>query len=310
MKKGGVGKYGKTIRDTGEREFWQSAKDNKIDWQYYYERLIELAVSMFEWKNLPDSIDPRYLELTLFSEGKAVYFNDEVLGNLALRCMIGGTWDVYQIPTLRTAFSSNGYHKSLNEENSVIIFNNMLHTDSVMPVIMYAKRLYEIDRTIDVNVQAQKTPVFIQCDETERLTMKNLYEKYTGNQPFIFGDKNMNPNSLKVLKTDAPYVADKLFTLKTQIWNEALTYLGIANVSFQKKERMISNEVMSNMGSTVANRHSKLESRREAVKKINKMFGTNIEVDFRSSYPDDMLEYEQKVKGNVATPLGQDKKDD
>ena len=267
-----------------DRQFWESAKYNNVTFMQYYNRLTELSISMFDWKNLPDTVDPRFMELTLFGDGMAVFFKDDVLGFLCLRCMIGGSWDVYQIPTIRTAYASNGYNLTLNPENSVIIFNNMIHSNSVLEVENYARRLWELDRIIDVNAKAQKTPVLIQCDETERLVMMNLYKKYEGNEPFIFGDRSLKPDSLKVLKTDAPYIADKIYMLKTQIWNEALTYLGISNINIQKKERMISDEVMRNQGGTIASRYSRLESRREACKKINDMFGLNIECDYREDY--------------------------
>ena len=185
---------------------------------------------------MPDSIDARFLELVLFSDGMAVFFRDEVMGYLSLRTMIGGHLNIYQIPTIRTAYASNGYNKMLDEDNSVIIFNNMLHTNSLLDVEQFAKRLYNLDRAIDVNANAQKTPILISCDETQRLTLKNLYMQYDGNVPVIYGDKNINPNALKVLTTEAPYVADKLYQLKIQIWNEALTYLGISNLNVQKKE--------------------------------------------------------------------------
>lgn len=267
-----------------DRNFWESAKYNKDGFMQYFDRLTELSISMFEWKNLPDTIDERFLELALFGDGMAIFFEDEVLGYLALRTMIGGRLDVYQIPTERTAYASNGYNKHLDNENSVIIFNNMIHTNSTRVVETYARRLYELDRIIDVNAKAQKTPVFIQCDETQRLTMKNLYMKYEGNEPFIFGDKLLNPNALKVLKTDAPYVADKIYQLKTQLWNEVLTYLGISNLNVQKKERMISDEVIRNQGGTIASRYSRLESRRKACEQINNMFGLDIECNYREDY--------------------------
>ena len=257
---------------------------NNAGYMQYFNRLTELAISMFEWKNLPDTIDDRFLELSLFGDGMCVFFEDEDIGYLALRCMIGGTWNVYQIPNDRTAYATNGYNKRLNSDNSVIIFNNMLHTNSTLDVEVFSKRLYELDRIIDVNAKAQKTPILIQCEETQRLTMKNLYMKYDGNEPYIFGDKNLNPNSLKVLKTDAPYVADKIYMLKTQLWNEALTYLGISNVNIQKKERMISDEVMRNQGGVIASRYSRLESRRRACEQINDMFGLNIWCDYREDY--------------------------
>lgn len=267
-----------------DRDFWESAKFNAAGYRQYFERLTELSVSMFEWSNLPDTIDARFLELALFGDGMAVFFEDEVLGYLALRTMVGGQLSVYQIPMQRTAYASNGYNRHLTDEDSVIIYNNMLHTPSTAIVERYAKRLYELDGIIDVNAKAQKTPILIQADETQRLTMKNLYMKYDGNTPYIFGDKSLNPNALKVLKTDAPYVADKIYTLKSQIWNEALTYLGISNLNVQKKERLISDEVTRNQGGTIASRYSRLESRREACGQINKMFGLDIWCDFREDY--------------------------
>ena len=264
-----------------DRFFWESAQMNNRTYLYYYNRLMELAISMFEWKNLPETIDPRFLELTLFADGKALYFNDDVMGDLALQMTYGGSFNVYRIPKDRRAYAVNGYNRSFNETNSVIIFNNLIHTNTMCDMEMYARRLYNIERTIDVNVNAQKTPVLVQATESQRLTMKNLYKEYEGNEPFIFGDKNLDINGMKVLKTDAPFVADKLMQLKFQIWNEAMTYLGISNVNMHKKERLLNDEVTRNMGSTVASRYSRLEARKQACKEINKMFNLDIDVEYR-----------------------------
>ena len=266
--------------------FVESAYMNNRTYQQYYNRLTELALSMFEWQNLPKTVDQRFLEMCLFSDGMCVFFEDEVLGYLGLRCMIGGKVNVYQIPTDRRAYATNGYQKELDGTNSVIIFNNYLHTNSMLDVEMFSKRLYNLDRAIDVNANAQKTPVLIQCDESQRLTMKNLYKQYEGNEPFIFGSKGLDGNGLKVLQTGAPYVADKLYELKTQIWNEALTYLGISNINVVKKERMITDEVTRNQCGTVASRYSRLESRRQACKQINEMFDLDIWVDYREDFQD------------------------
>lgn len=270
-------------RDT---QFGESAYMNNRTYMQYYNRLTELALSMFEWKNLPKTVDARYIEMCLFSDGMCVFFEDEVLGYLGLRCMIGGRLNVYQIPTDRKAYATNGYQKELDGTNSVIIFNNYLHTNSMLDVEMFSKRLYNLDRAIDVNANAQKTPVLIQCDESQRLTMKNLYKQYEGNEPFIFASKALDPNGVKVLQTGAPYVGDKLYELKTQIWNEALTYLGISNINVVKKERMITDEVTRNQGGTVASRYSRLESRRQACKQINEMFGLDIWVEYREDFQD------------------------
>lgn len=265
--------------------FEESLITNNLTYVQYLNRLTELAITMFEWKNLPPSVDARYLELHLFETGCMVYFNDDVLGNLCLDCIPQGRLGVYGDPVLRRAYSGyNNYQKLLKESNSVIIWNNYLHLNSILDIKMFAKRLYNLDRIIDVNSNAQKTPGFIQGTEKQRLTLLNLYKEYDGNAPFIFGDKNLDLNCLKFISTNAPYVCDKIYQLKTQIWNEALTYLGISNINIQKKERLITDEVTRNQGGTVASRYSRLESRREAVKKINAMFGTNIEVNYREDF--------------------------
>ena len=264
--------------------FYESLKRNKASYMLYFDRLTELAISMFEWTGLPDSIDPRFLELTLIGDGMSVFFEDDVLGYLALQTTIGGRLNVYRIPIERRAYSANGYQRSLTDKNSVIIFNNLLHTNGALELEHFSRKLWQLDRTIDVNVTAQKTPILITCDENDRLTMKNLYMKYEGNEPFIFGDKALSNKSLAVLKTDAPFLADKLYTLKKQIWNEALTYLGISNVNIEKRERLITDEVQRNSGGTVASRYSRLEARRQACREINKMFGLDVWCDYREDY--------------------------
>lgn len=264
-------------------KFWESATFNNASYMQYYYRLAELAITVFKWSNLPDTVDPRFLELALFIDGKAVFFEDEEMGYLCLQCAVNGGFNVYRIPINRRAYAVNGYQKKLTINDSVIIYNNYLRTNNALDVEMFAKRLYNLDRTIDVNINAQKTPIMILCDETQRLTMQNMYMQYDGNQPFIFGDKSLNPKAMTVLNTDAPYVADKLFELKEKIWNEALTYLGITNLSVNKKERLISDEVIRNQGGTIASRHSRLWARQHACEKINKMFGLNIWCEYADS---------------------------
>lgn len=276
-------------------KFWQSARRNNATYLQYYMHLAELAMSMFEWKNLPDTVDARFLELTLFEDGQIVFFKDEELGYLCLQCAVNGGFNVYRIPTNRRAYAVNGYQKNLTENDSVIIYNNFLRTNSMLDVRNFAERLYNIDRAIDVNINAQKTPILIKCDEQQRLTMLNTYQQYDGNQPVIFGDKALNTNAFQVLNTGAPLVADKLYVLKTQLWNECLTYLGISNINVQKKERLITDEVTRNQGGTIASRYARLESRRHACDQINRMFGLNVECNYREDYRDITLDAEHGI---------------
>lgn len=289
--------------------FEESLAMNDYTYIQYAYRLMELSISMFEWKNLPEGIDERFLEMVLFTDGQAVFFKDDELGNyLALQCLINGKLNVYRIPIRRRAFAVNGYQKQLTDKDSVIIFNNMLHTNSWLDVKMFAKRLYNLDRIIDVNANAQKTPILIKGNETQRLTLTNLYKEYDGNAPVIFADKSLDMNALQVLSTQAPYVADKIYQLKTQIWNEALTYLGISNVSFQKRERMVSDEVTRSQGGTVASRYSRLNARRQACEQINKMFGLNIECNFREDYQfsEEVMDFTKDNQSGEKENIGDD----
>lgn len=289
-------------RQRKNRECWESAYMNNRTYQYYYDRLMELAISMFEWKNLPPSIDPRFLELTLFSKGYAVFFKDKDLDDfVALTCMITGKWDIYRTPIDRRAYATNGYNKALDNTDSVLIYNNYLRMPSMKEIELFAERLYKLDRTIDVNINAQKTPVVISCTEAQRLTMKQLYMQWSGFEPFIFGDTNLDLNTIKVLNTNAPFVADKIQQLKTQIWNEAMTYLGISNVNTTKKERLITDEVTRELGSTVASKYTRLNARKDACKKINEMFNLNIDVEYREDFmfAEMVADSEHQVKGGI-----------
>ena len=263
-------------------QFAESLALNMLSYNEYVDMLVELCIATFKWDNLPPTVDERLIELALYNRGMAVYFKDEVIGDLCLQCLQNGQRDVYGVPIRRRAYSPyNHYQKELDNKNSVIVFNNLLRKPSFELVRMYAQRLWSLDRTIDVNVNACKTPILITCEEKERLSLLNMYKEYEGNAPIIKGDSSLNPKqTFQVLKTDAPYLADKLFQLKTQIWNEALTRLGIANVNTQKKERLVSDEIGVTTSSAVASRLSRKKARQDGAKKINEMFGTNITVDF------------------------------
>ena len=292
-----------------ERTFWDSAKTNNLTYANYYNRLVGIALSMFEWHNLPKTVDARFLEMALFADGKALFFKDDVMGYLGLQFMGTQPLSVYRIPLKRIAYSANGYHADYDETNSVIIWNNMTHTDSYCDVDEASKRLYEIQRTIDTNIKAQKTPVMITAKESQRLSMKQAYMQYDGNQPFIFADKDFDPNSIKALTTQAPYVADVLFNAKKEIWNEVLSSLGVPVTDRVKRERLLAAEIAGDKASSVAQQFVRLEPRKKACEEINEMFGLNVEVTYRRLDDMAMLDYELSVEGidaNMATAKAND----
>ena len=275
---------------TIQERFQKEAQIMNVDtYTYWYARLVEIAIAGFEWKNLPPEIDPRFLEMILCFDGKALFYFDDDLGEyVALQFFNSSTLDIYREPFKRTAFSPavNFRYKALDESESVIIWNNGLHLPEILPLRLYARRIAECERTIDVNVKGQKTPKIIRSTNEERLTIENLFKKYDGNIPFIFGSKNLaDMQDITVLDTTVPFVADKIQILKRQIFNEALTYFGIENANSEKKERLVSDEVASNYGGVDIARRTRLNARKLACRKINERFGLNIDVEFASTSP-------------------------
>lgn len=263
--------------------FKESAWKTIHSYQYYLNMFIEIATSMFEYKNVPLSIDERYLENCLFYQGRIAFFMDDVMGVIALPFTYNSGFDIYGNPSGIEAYSQyNNYHKRL-EDNYCIMYNNYNKTNS-FPYIQYqAMRLYELDGTIDINVESQKTPILLQCDEKQRLTILNLFKEYIGGAPVIHGDKNLDLNeSIKVVDLKAPYVADKIMELKQQIINETFDFLGVPNID-SKKERMITDEIEYICAGANSTRNSRYKARKNAVKRINEMFNTEIEVLYNTN---------------------------
>lgn len=264
-------------------EFIDTAYVNDQTYYDYLYRLKKIATSMFEWINLPSSMNSRYIEETLYYLGTAALLWDDNYGFINTKCSSAGEINIYGLPTKVNCYSYGyqdmrmlytGLNKTKDNKECIMVMNTWDRTPTCSTLELFALRLYEAERTCDVNIKAQKTPVMLVVNDSQRLTMKNLYSQYDGNEPFIFGDKDsLSADTLKAIKTDAPYIADKLMEYKKEIWNEALTFLGINNLSLEKKERLITDEASSNNEVINMNLQSYLVPRKEACKLFNEKFG-------------------------------------
>ena len=282
-----MSKARKARREKRRTQFDDSVCYQLYTFDQYLDLFTEIAISSFEWVGLPSTVDARFIEVGLYEDKAMLYFNDEVMGNLCLRGILGGQLDVYNIPLDRRAYASNGYQRVCGRSDSVIIWDNMSHWCCKDKMLIYAKRLAELDATIDINCNAQRTPILIKGSEQQQLSLKNAYKEYAGNEPVIFASNDFmdgDGSSFGVFTTGAPFVADKLYELKVNLWNEALTYLGVTNISIQKKERMIKDEVQRLQGGVMANRYSREFARQQACEQINRMFNTQISCHFRDVF--------------------------
>ena len=264
--------------------FSNKAKDlNDLTFTDYYYRLMLIARSVFKWNNLPNNIDEKWIEKFLYCHGSCIFFKDEEKGFMVAKSTPAGTLNYYDEPTLLKPYGTGYTGEPLeNDSECVIIRNNDIMMPTAPSIELYALRLADISRTIDVNVNAQKTPVIILCSDKQKLSLKHAYNQIDGNKPVIFGDKNLDIENIKSLKTDAPIVFDKLQIQKHSIWNECMTMLGINNANMDKRERLVDDEVQANNEQINICCEVMLKSRQQACKRINEIFGLNISVEKRN----------------------------
>lgn len=271
----------------------------------YLERMKKICLSMFEWQNLPESMNARFLEMCLYYNGQACMLYDNEMGFLNLMASDGGYVNVYGLPTEINCYSYRfNQTRSLyttdigaeKDKECILVMNNYERVPTASTVTLFCYRLSLADRVLDTNLKALRTPVLITTDQKQYFTLKKMYEEYDGNTPAIFADKNLiSPDALKVLKTDAPILLDDVLQYKREIWNEFLSFIGLQNLS-EKKERLISNEVDSNNELINMNLQALLIPRKEACKQFNEKFGLMgdkaIDVKVRSDLYNIIKQYE------------------
>jgi hypothetical protein len=257
--------------------------NNRIYTDYFY-RLMLISKSLFEWHNLPNGIDERWIERYLFTEGECIFYKDPNLGLMVTKMGDTGPLNYYDEPTNVMPYAFNYTYNGpqlINNENCVIIRNNDDGVPTLPTIQIYAQKLTNIDRTIDVNIENQKTPVVILCSDKQKLSMKQVINQRNQNEIAIYGDKNLDLSQIKTLDLRSPIVFDKLQIQKHSVWNECMTFLGINNANQDKRERLVTDEVSANDEQVRASEDTMLKTREHACKLINKMFGTNIYVTRR-----------------------------
>ena len=250
----------------------------------YYFRLMMLAQSVYEWHGLPPGVDEKHIEKYLFHEGSCMFFKDKTLGWMVAKCMDSGTLNYYDEPTELFPVATNymEVRSYAPGEDCVFICNNDYCIPTRRTIRLYAARLAEIQRTSDINIIAQKTPVIVKGSEKQRLSLKAVIRQWLGNEPLIFGDKTLDTSEMKVLNTAAPVVFDKLTIEKNKLWNECMTFLGINNANTDKRERLVDDEVQANNAQIELSAHVMLKARERAAKAMSELFGTEISVTVRS----------------------------
>ena len=259
----------------------------------YIYRMKKIILSMFEWEGLPDTMNARYLEMCLYYKGQAALLYDENYGFINTQAVDSGYINIYGLPTLINCFSYS-YNSMRNlyvagsdenpekDKECILVMNTFERVPTCSTIQLFAMRLAEAQRSADVNIKAQRTPVLIYGTKEQEFTLRNLYAQYDGNTPVIYGNKdNLATSAIQSIKTEAPYIADKMLEYKKEIWNEFLTYIGVSNLD-EKKERLISTEANSNNEVINLNLESFLAPRKQACKEFKEKYRLDIDVKVRS----------------------------
>ena len=276
----------------------------------YLERMKKIALSMFEWVNLPDTMNSRYLEMCLYYKGQAALLYDEDYGFINTQAADSGYINIYGLPTKINCYSYS-YNKMRElyvpntnlpaEEECILVMNNYQRIPTAATISLYAERLCEAQRACDTNVKAQKTPILLLTDKNQELTLRNMYAQYDGNAPVIFGDRNLLADRpIDSINTNAEFVANDIREYMQGIWNDFLCFIGINNLS-EKKERLITTEANTNNELVNLNMQSYLIPRKQACKEFNDKFGLTgtskaIDVKLRSDLYNVIKENESIVK--------------
>ena len=279
-----------------ERKLVNSQLSNYKTYEMYKRQMLTLAENVFEFENLPEYIDTAFLNKKLLRSGSIAFFKDEVLGVIALPyTTVLGTLDIYGRPKRIIATAPNGtYRRILQQGEFVIMYDNNGRYPIYLDILQYAERLAMFQRVMDINIAQQKTPRFWKTKTEKEKSVKDMINNVDGFENIVLTYDDIDLDDTTLVMQPAPYISDKVDLNKDKIYNEFLRLIGIANLSFQKKERNIKDEVQAMQGGTVASRFSRFEPRKKAIDMINDKFGTDIKVKYYDGIPNSMKNFEDE----------------
>lgn len=272
-----------------------SQLSNYKTYEMYKRQMLTLAENVFEFENMPEYIDTAFLNKCLLRKGSIAFFKDEVLGLIALPYTVSGSLDIYGRPKRIIVSAPNGsYHRTLNFGEFIIMYDNNGRYPIYLDILQYSERLAMFQRVIDINIAQQKTPRFWKTKQEKEKSVRDMINNVDGFENIVLTYDDIDLDDTTLVMQPAPYVSDKVDLNKDKVYNEFLRLIGIANLSFQKKERNIKDEVQAMQGGTIASRFSRFEPRKKAIDMINEKFGTDIKVKYYDGIPNSMKNFENE----------------
>jgi len=275
--------------------------DQQFTEQMYLNTLTELCVNRFKWEGLPDTIDRRFIELTLHNQGLVIFFKEteDYDRYFALKGMAHGQRNMYDNPTRFFAIGNQMIQRELNARECVPIWANSLRVPQKQAIWIYARKLAKIDRTIDITVDNLRYTRLVTGNANQRQSLVNIMRQVDEGKPLVYTTPNFDPASVQALDLAVhPDVLPKLMDARNSLWNQAMGFLGINNANQDKRERLVASEVSANDEQVLAMREAGLNARQYAAEQINKMFpDLDVSVSYdqteaQSAQPDGVGQYD------------------
>ena len=195
-----------------------------------------LATSRFKWDS--KDVQPKdrlseFIEMLLYLKGQCALFKDT--DGWKVRCCVpSGGLDEYGQPESFNLTDYNGTHMVTvknDDERFIWIKNNAACIPTIFWIVKYCNRVAKIERTMDLNIDAQKTPFMIETSPEIHLSIQNIFKEIRQMDEVVYVDQKTGiKDNVQVLKLDAPYLVDKLYTQKQNEFNDLLNFLGINTV--------------------------------------------------------------------------------
>ena len=277
------------MRDDMLRDYFttnpKKVDPNSTTFMYYVRALFRKAMSIYDFKNVPETWDYDYMVSVLLSQG-FITITDTPLGVIPLRCGVSGI-NVYNHPT--TVIIANPVIGNLErtiDDDCALVKISYDYRGILDIVYKYASMLADCDSSISVNLMNSKVTFIAMCTSKQQAqSMKLMYDQITKGEPAVFvkGDQ-INAEQIFYNHVKENFIASEVQILKRKIMSEFLTEIGVNNANTDKKERLTDNEVEANDSEIQLNAGYWLENMREGFDKANKMYGLNIQVELKNTY--------------------------
>jgi len=273
-------------------------RDRQARIQRMYEvKLTELAMNRFKWEGLPDEIDVRFMEMTLFYTAISIFYWDKdfdkyfavrggsygplnMLDQPTELQTVGNNYISRRVPAYSSVLDATGKGKEL--ELGVPVWANYLRIPDIDIVEIYASKLSEIDRTLEINSKNARQTKFVAAGENSKLSLVNINRQMDEGQDYIQVG-GMYADGVPITAIDLGIDKELLASLRNernQAWNDCMSLLGIDNTNQDKKERLVVAETTGNQDSISNMRYVNLNARRIAAEQINDAYGLNVTVEY------------------------------